>query len=356
LADITREAVEAALGRVRDPKSGRDALALTQGLSVREGHVSFALEVAPAEGRAAEPLRLAAEKAVLALPGVRSVTAVLTAHQPPAQAPPAPAKPDLSHIGAIIAVASGKGGVGKSTVAANLALALHATGKRVGLLDADVYGPSVPRLLGLSGKPKAEDGKLIPFEAYGLKAMSMGFLVPEDQAVIWRGPMVVSALNQMLTGTDWGPLDVLVVDMPPGTGDIQLSLAQRTPLAGAVIVSTPQDLSLIDARRAIAMFEKTAVPLLGLIENMSSFACPNCGEVTPIFGHGGAREAAGAHGIPFLGEVPLLPLIRETSDAGKPVVATRPDSPEAQAFSAIAMALLVQLARGRRAPPIIIQD
>jgi ATP-binding protein involved in chromosome partitioning len=356
LAGITREAVEAALGGIKDSRTGRDALGLVQGLMVRDGHVSFALEVSAAEGPAAEPLRQAAEKTVLALPGVRSVTAVLTAHKPSRPEPAAAPKRPSPEIGSIIAVASGKGGVGKSTVAANLALALKATGKRVGLLDADVYGPSVPRLLGLSGKPKTESGKFVPFEAYGIKAMSIGFLVGDDQAVIWRGPMVTSALNQMLTDTLWGPLDILIVDMPPGTGDVQLSLAQRTPLAGAVIVSTPQDLSLIDARRAIAMFEKTAVPILGLVENMSAFACPHCGEVTSIFGHGGAQAAARARGIPFLGEVPLVPLIRETSDEGKPVVATRPDSPEAQAFTSIAKALLTQLARGRRAAPQIVQD
>jgi ATP-binding protein involved in chromosome partitioning len=361
VAEVTREALESALARIIEPKSGRNVLAadLIRGLVVRDGHVGFTLEVAAGEGPASEPLRLACEKAVLAVPGVRSVTAVLTAHSggpPKPQAPASDSKLALSDIGAVIAVASGKGGVGKSTVAVNLALALAANGQRVGLLDADIYGPSVPRLLGLSGKPRAEAGKLVPFEAYGLKAMSIGFLVSDEQAVIWRGPMVVSALTQMLTGTDWGALDVLVVDMPPGTGDVQLSMAQRVPLAGAVIVSTPQDLSLIDARRAIAMFEKTAVPILGLIENMSLFVCPHCGKETPIFGHGGARAAAAERGLPFLGEVPLLPLIRETSDEGRPVVATRPGSPEAAAFTAIAAALRKELARGRRAAPKIIQD
>ena len=364
MAEVTRAALEAALAAIIDPKSGRSVLDadLIRGLVIQNGHVGFTVEVAPADARASEPLRLACERSVLAVPGVRSVTAVLTAHSAGSTAgranptPAGDAKLALGEIGAVIAVASGKGGVGKSTVAANLALALAAGGQRVGLLDADIYGPSVPRLLGLSGKPRAENEKLIPFEAYGLKTMSIGFLVSDAQAVIWRGPMVVSALTQMLTGTAWGALDILIVDMPPGTGDVQLSLAQRVPLAGAVIVSTPQDLSLIDARRAIAMFEKTAVPLLGLVENMSVFVCPHCHEATPIFGHGGAKAAAHAQGIPFLGEVPLMPLIRETSDAGRPVVATAPASPEAQAFTAIAAALRTQLARGRRAAPKIIQD
>jgi ATP-binding protein involved in chromosome partitioning len=358
-ATLSREAVEAALRRIADPKSGQDVLSagLIRGLALENGHVSFAVEVTPEDGPAREPLRLACEKAVLALPGVRSVTAVLTAHAAPGAAAAAPrqaGKLAIDGVGAIIAVASGKGGVGKSTVAVNLALALAAGGKRVGLLDADIYGPSVPRLLGLSGKPQVQNQKLIPAAAFGLKAMSIGFLVADDQAVIWRGPMVVNALNQMLTGTAWAPLDILVVDMPPGTGDVQLSMAQRVPLAGAVIVSTPQDLSLIDAKRAIAMFEKTAVPLLGLVENMSLFVCPHCGETTPIFGHGGAKAAAEAGGIPFLGEVPLLPVIRETSDAGRPVVATAPDSPEAKAFAQIAERLGTQLAQSRKAPPRIV--
>jgi ATP-binding protein involved in chromosome partitioning len=356
--------VEGALGRIIDPKSRQDVVSagLIRGLVLKDGHVGFTVEVAPEDGPSAEPTRLACEKAVLSLPGVRSVTAVLTAHSgtrgpAPAEPKPAPhsaAKLAIDGVGAIIAVASGKGGVGKSTVAVNLALALARTGKRVGLLDADIYGPSVPRLLGLSGKPRTQGDKLVPASAYGLKAMSIGFLVADDQAVIWRGPMVVSALAQMLTGTAWAPLDILVVDMPPGTGDVQLSMAQRVPLAGAVIVSTPQDLSLIDAKRAIAMFEKTAIPILGLIENMSLFVCPHCGETTPIFGHGGAHAAADAAGLPFLGEVPLLPVIRETSDAGRPVVATAPEGAEAAAFTRIAEAVGRQLAQSRKAAPRIV--
>jgi ATP-binding protein involved in chromosome partitioning len=360
--ELTRDAVEGALRRIQDPRSRQDVLAagLIRGLVLKDGHVGFTVEVAAEDGPGAEPLRLACEKAVLALPGIRSVTAVLTAHagapRGPASTPPSASKLAIEGIGAIIAVASGKGGVGKSTVAVNLALALARQGRRVGLLDADIYGPSVPRLLGLSGKPRTEGSKLLPSSAYGLKAMSIGFLVADDQAVIWRGPMVVSALTQMLTGTLWAPLDILVVDMPPGTGDVQLSMAQRVPLAGAVIVSTPQDLSLIDARRAIAMFEKTAVPILGLVENMSFFVCPHCGETTPIFGHGGAREAAKAAQIPFLGEVPLLPLIRESSDQGRPVVASAPDSAEARAFLAIAEAASAELGHSRKpAPRIVIE-
>ena len=260
----------------------------------------------------------------------------------------------------IIAVASGKGGVGKSTTAVNLALALKDTGLRVGILDADVYGPSMPRLLGLKGQPQQISGdKLAPMEAYGLKVMSMGFLVDEETPMIWRGPMVMSALSQMLKDVAWGELDVLVVDMPPGTGDAQLTMAQQVPLAGAVIVSTPQDLALIDARKGLNMFRKVNVPVLGIVENMSTFICPHCGEPSNIFGHGGARAEAARLGVPFLGEVPLTLAIRETSDEGCPVVATDPSSSGAVAFRDIAARTLAELERSkgtaRQAPRIVME-
>jgi ATP-binding protein involved in chromosome partitioning len=261
-------------------------------------------------------------------------------------------------VGAIIAVASGKGGVGKSTVAVNLAIALKALGKRVGLLDADIYGPSIPRMLGLKGKPVSKDGKkLEPMEAWGLKAISIGFLVEEDQPMIWRGPMVMTALTQLLNDVAWAPLDVLVVDMPPGTGDAQLTLAQRVSLAGSVIVSTPQDIALIDARKGLAMFQRTQVPVFGIVENMSTFICPHCGHESHIFGHGGARETAAKLGTDFLGEIPLHIAIRETSDGGTPITASDPSSPQAKAFIAVAEKVLAKLdaANTRPAPRIVME-
>jgi ATP-binding protein involved in chromosome partitioning len=374
----TRNEVLKALDQIIDPASGRSLVQedMIQGLVVREGHVGFALEVSPQRGPGAEPLRRAAEAAVLALAGVKSVTAVLTAHQAGQQAagqpgrqaaPEAPrrhaprrAAPAIVGVGAIIAVASGKGGVGKSTVAVNLALSLARLGLRVGLLDADIYGPSVPRLLGIREKPDTDGKKLKPIEKYGIRTMSIGFLVDEDQAMIWRGPMVQSALTQMLGDVLWGtpdaPLDVLVLDMPPGTGDAQLTIAQRVPLKGAVIVSTPQDIALIDARKGISMFRKTEVPILGIVENMSQFVCPDCGSRHDIFGHGGARETAQKLGVPFLGEIPLVPRIRELSDAGTPVSVTAPDGPEAAAFLALAQEVAVTLrAEARPAPAIIFE-
>src|SRR6267154_2542940 len=264
--------------------------------------------------------------------------------------------PGVKHI---IAVASGKGGVGKSTTSCNLALGFAALGLKVGILDADIYGPSQPKLFGLRGKPRLVDGrKLEPMERFGVKVMSIGFLIEEDLAMIWRGPMVISAITQMLREVAWGDLDVLVVDLPPGTGDAQLTMAQQTPLAGAVIVSTPQDIALIDARRGIAMFEKVNIPLLGLIENMSAFCCPACQKVTPIFGHGGARLEAERRGIPYLGEIPLDIRIRETSDDGRPIVATEPDGVHARHYIAIAREIWSAVASGaasRPAPRIVIE-
>ena len=300
--------------------------------------------------------------------GVRSVTAVLTAHRAPKQgAQPhshshGPATPEARQgpkgVGAVIAVASGKGGVGKSTVAVNLAIALAKRGKRVGLLDADIYGPSIPRMLGLTGKPTSKDGKVLqPMEAWGLKAMSIGSLISDDQPMIWRGPMVMTAISQLVFDVEWAPLDILVVDMPPGTGDAQLTLAQRVPLAGAIIVSTPQDIALIDARKGLAMFRKTHVPVLGIVENMSTFVCPNCGHESHIFGHGGARETAEKLGCDFLGEIPLHISIRETSDGGSPITASAPDSPQAASFLALADRIEAKLDAGtsRPAPRIVME-
>jgi ATP-binding protein involved in chromosome partitioning len=352
---------------------------MVQGLVVRDGHVGFALEVAAARGRTAEPLRAAVEAAAKKVPGVLSVTAVLTAHDdaPAAHdqhghghhrhgaAPrtPQPAGPaGVEGVKHIIAVASGKGGVGKSTVAVNLALSLSRLGLKTGLLDADIYGPSVPRLLDITTKPETADGKrIVPIEKYGLKTMSLGFIIREDEAAIWRGPMVQSALMQFLTQVNWATagqdeLDVLVLDMPPGTGDAQLTITQRVALSGAVIVSTPQDIALIDAKKAIAMFQKVKVPILGLVENMSMFVCENCGHEHPIFGHGGARATAEALGAPFLGEIPLVPRIRELSDAGTPVTVTAPDGPEAAAFMAVAQNVAAALASPQRAAPKIVLE
>jgi len=345
------------------PRSG--ALA---GVSVRESKVFVSIAVDPAKAEQMEPMRRRVEAMLSAMPGVASALVSLTAERPaqatPAHAPPPGPRAQAARAGVgipgvtrIIAVASGKGGVGKSTVAANLAVALSMEGWRVGVLDADIYGPSAPRLFGLRGKPEVVDKRIIPLEAFGLRIMSIGLLVDEDTAMIWRGPMVMSALNQMLREVAWGDLDCLVVDMPPGTGDAQLTMAQAVPLAGAVIVSTPQDLALIDARRGVAMFRKVNVPVLGIVENMSYFACPHCGERTDLFGHGGARKEAERQGVPFLGEAPLAMAIREASDAGRPLVVTDPDGTLARAFRTIAAnvkAVLLGPSRDMRAPPRIV--
>jgi len=357
----SRDDILTALAAVIDPETGQSVLhsGSIQGLVLKDGHVGFAVEVSPSRGAAAEPLRQACEDAVAGLPGVLSVTAVLTAHsesEAPRRAPQHPPHraEGLEGVAAVIAVASGKGGVGKSTVAVNLALALQAQGLKVGLLDADIYGPSVPRLLGLNQKPEGRDGKYVPIEKYGIKAMSIGLLVREDEATIWRGPLVQSVLTQMLDDGLWAPLDVMVIDMPPGTGDAQLAIAQHVPLKGAVIVSTPQDIALIDARRGIAMFHKTEVPVLGIVENMSTFVCPHCGQESHIFGHGGARQIAEKLGETFLGEIPLNTSIRLTSDAGTPIVAAAPDSPEARAFLLIAGQVAAKIAAPQRQAPKIV--
>ena len=363
----TIESLRAALGGIRDP-DGRD-LATSgriEGIELRGGLVQVALLTDRAEAARMEPVRREVERVLAAQPGVTNATAVLTAHKAPAVpaaqgaaqgAAHGPAKGGvlLPEVGAIVAVASGKGGVGKSTVAVNLAVALARDGLRVGLLDADIYGPSLPRMLGLRRRPDLRGEKLVPIEAWGLKCMSIGFLVEEETPMIWRGPMVMGALEQMLGQVDWGALDILVVDMPPGTGDAQLTMAQRVKLAGAVIVSTPQDIALIDARRGVRMFEKVSVPVLGIVENMSFFCCPACGHRAEIFGHGGARAEAARLGAPFLGEVPLLLEIRSGSDAGTPVAAEAPDSPAGQAFAAVAGAVRARLAGAPAGPRIVME-
>ena len=379
MASFDREAILSRLTRVSGPDGKGDlvSLGLVSDIVIHGGKVMFSITVDAARARELEPLREQAAAAVRTLEGVESVLVILTAERkgggeaagaarpaPPQARAAAPAasasgKPGIPGVGAIIAVASGKGGVGKSTTAVNIALGLAANGLKVGLLDADIYGPSVPRLLGLAGKPETQDGRTLkPMQAFGIKAMSMGFLVEEDTPMIWRGPMVMSALTQMLREVAWAPLDILVVDMPPGTGDAQLTMAQQVPLAGAVIVSTPQDLALIDARKGLAMFRKVDVPVLGIVENMSYFLCPHCGGRSDIFSHGGARHEAERLGVPFLGEVPLDLAIRETSDAGTPIVASAPESAHAAVYKEIAARIMASIAGGagaRPAPRIVIE-
>jgi ATP-binding protein involved in chromosome partitioning len=361
-------ALRAALHAIADPASGRDIVSagLVEGIEVRGGLVQVALIASRATAAAMEPVRREVERLLATTPGVTNVSAVLTSHNPtPAPPPAAPAgkgapgpaahghgaaRPKLlPQVRAIVAVASGKGGVGKSTVAVNLAVSLARLDMSVGLLDADIYGPSLPRMLGLSRRPTVDGDRIIPLQAWGLTVMSIGFLVDEEAPMVWRGPMVMGALEQLMGQVNWPELDVMIIDMPPGTGDAQLTMAQRVTLAGAVIVSTPQDIALIDARRGVRMFEQTRVPILGLVENMSFFHCPACGARAEIFGHGGARAEAKRLGVDFLGEVPLLLDIRTNADAGTPIAASAPDGDAARAYAAIAGKLQAKLT-GRKAP------
>ena len=370
MAGVTKEQVIEVLRGIIHADSGSDIISAgwVNEVVVREGHVTFAIEVPPQLAPELEPVRKAAERAVHEMAGVLSCTAVLTAPRQPGQGHPgAPehggamgqqelhGKMVLPHVKHIIAVASGKGGVGKSTTSANLALALSRLGLKVGLFDADIYGPSVPRLMGLQGlRPAASDTAILPMENHGLKIMSIGFMVAEDAPVIWRGPMVIGALEQLLRDVDWGELDVLVVDMPPGTGDTQLTMSQRVPLAGAVIVSTPQDIALLDARKGLNMFRKVEVPVLGVIENMSYHVCSNCGHREDVFSHGGARRTAEELNADFLGEIPLDIKIRETSDGGAPIVVSDPESPHSKAYMEIARKVWDKLqVDQRRAGPSI---
>jgi len=346
--DAVNEAmVRAALQQIVDDEKGQDivSLGMVSGIVVKGGHVAFSLETTPAHAAKMEPLRKRAEQHVHSLPGVLTVSAVLTAERAPPPPPPrigghgsGSAEPLLTGIGAVIAVASGKGGVGKSTTAVNLALALKNLGLKVGLFDADIFGPSQPRMLGIADqKPTSLDGKTMqPILAHGISVMSIGFMLPEEAPVVWRGLMVMGALEQLMRDVDWGPLDVMVIDMPPGTGDTQLTISQRVKLAGAVIVSTPQDIALLDARRGLNMFRKVNVPVLGIIENMSLYVCPNCGHEAHIFGHGGARADALRLGVDFLGELPLDMALRLSGDDGTPIVAADPTGALALAYRGIA--------------------
>ena len=371
MVSISKENILEKLATVNDPELGKDLVSLNMisDIIIKNGNVGFSIEVDPKRGPSLEPLRKEAENVVRKIPGVLSVSAVLTAHRgiqkgentPTTSKDQQPVAPtnrksrDLAPgVKNIIAVASGKGGVGKSTTALNVAISLGLQGLKVGILDADIYGPSLPRMIGVNEKPKSPDGKTLePIQKYGLKCMSIGFLVPEDTPTIWRGPMVMSALEQMLKDVAWGNLDALVVDMPPGTGDAQLTMSQRVPLAGAVIVSTPQDIALLDARKGLNMFKKVNVPVLGIVENMSTFICPNCGTPTDIFGAGGAEQEASRLGVDFLGGIPLHKDIRTTSDDGTPIVLESPDSIHSKSYRDIASAIWENVDRQQKAPPII---
>ncbi len=391
MTTVTKETILASLARVKGPDLTDDivTLGMVSEVVIDNGTVYFSIMIDPVRADELEPLRHAAQKIALEIPGVENAIVTLTAEKKPGAgpaptarptpppprsnnaAPPPPmggpgagAAPQIAGVPGvkhIIAVASGKGGVGKSTTAVNLALGLLINGLKVGVLDADIYGPSLPRLLAITGRPQPAQGNVLqPMEGFGLKVMSMGFLVEEDTPMIWRGPMVISALTQMLREVAWGELDVLVVDMPPGTGDAQLTMAQQVPLAGAVIVSTPQDLALIDARKGLNMFRRVDVPVLGIVENMSYFCCPECGHQAEIFGHGGARAEAEKLGVPFLGEIPLDIEVRRRSDEGQPIVISDPDSHHAGLYRDLATRVWAEVEKddgthARPAPKIVME-
>ena len=350
---VSRDDVVAALAKIATPGGGSlISEDLVRALVIDAGTVRFVVEAAtPDQARSLAGAQRAAEVALRALPGVEQVQVVMTAHGPAAKAAPPSLKIGqhptphqggpgrIAGIDRIIAIGSGKGGVGKSTVASNLAVALAKQGRRVGLLDADIYGPSQPRMMGVSKRPASPDGKIIePLIAHGVTMMSIGLMLKEDEAVIWRGPMIMGALQQLLSQVAWGNLDILIIDLPPGTGDIQLTLCQRTHLTGAIVVSTPQDVALLDARKALDMFQKLKTPVLGLIENMSTYICPNCGHEAHLFGHGGVAAEALKQDLPFLGELPLDLSVRVAGDAGTPIAAG--DGPMAQAYAALAARLI----------------
>jgi len=368
MTEITKERVREELQRIAAP-DGRGNLVsagLVSDIVINAGQVMFALNADPRHIATMQQLQSLVQERISKLAGVSKAIVALTAERSASPAPrpanPATQKLELPGIKHLIAVASGKGGVGKSTTAINLALAMKANGLRVAVLDADIYGPSMPRLFGLMGKPEASDkpGKRMkPMSRFGVEVASIGFLVDEATPMIWRGPMVMSALTQLLRDVEWSEADVMVIDMPPGTGDAQLTLAQQTPLSGAVIVSTPQDLALIDARKGLAMFQKVNVPVLGLIENMSYFICDGCGKRHEIFSHGGARAEAAKLNLPFLGELPLDPVIRQRADAGEPIVVSEPHSPQSESYRQMAKLIWASLEKGlgtKPAPKIVIAD
>lgn len=342
---VTEEAVLEALRGVQDPGLGKDivSLGLVKDLTIRGGAVSFALAFTTQPAMAKAQIHSQSRKVVAGLPGVSDVQVAMGARAQAAARPGQAAEPprqdlipDVKHT---IAVSSGKGGVGKSTVAVNLALALHEAGARVGLVDVDVYGPDIPMMMGARGKPGMFENRIIPVESYGIKLISIGFFVAPGEAIVWRGPMIHSAVQQFLRDVMWGELDYLIFDMPPGTGDAQLSLSQVIPLSGVVMVTTPQDVALLDVRKALAMFRKLNVPILGVVENMSVFACPHCGAETPIFGEGGGQKIAEEMGVPLLGQVPIDPETRKGGDEGQPILLRKPDSAQAAAFRKLAVAV-----------------
>jgi len=342
---LTQEQVLHALAHVHDPDLNRDIVSLgfVKNLKIEQGRVSFDIELTTPACPVKDLMREQAEQAVRAVPGVTGVAVTMTS-QVRRSIPAQSRGPLIPSIRNIVPVASGKGGVGKSTVSANLALALAKCGAKVGLMDADVYGPSIPTILGITGAPEVTpERRIIPVSQDGLTIMSMGFFMAPEEAVVWRGPMLHKTVEQFLGGVEWGELDYLIIDLPPGTGDVQLSLCQLIPITGAVIVSTPQDVALNVAQKAIAMFKKLNAPVLGIVENMSSYVCSHCGQREDIFGSGGAKHIAERLGIPFLGEIPLAKVIRETSDSGRPIMIADPDSPSAKAFMAVAERLAAQV-------------